>query len=510
MANLRPKLIALLLAVTGAFLASLAMPRENIWPLIFPAVTLLMLSVKSLSWPWAAAIGFIGGLAFYIFQIEWMSLYLGPVPLLALATLEAVFFAFAAVASSFIWQRIEKPILVISALATIFVTRELIATNFPYGGFPWSTLAQTQSDSPLNFFAYLGGETSISLLVAFSSAWFAVAISRPRQWLRAIAFVAATLLIGLVASPPINPEAGHIRVAWAQGNANAGLFANPVRGSILQNHIDATKTITQAGERLDADVLVWPENAVDTNPLGSTRANQRLTNLVDNELKVPLIFGTITERGERVYNSSILWKPKLGPVDWYDKKRPVPFAEYVPDRDFWYSLAPDLVGLISRGYSFGERDGIFKLDKTDAGVLICFEIAIDAVARDLVADGAEVIFSQTNNADFGYSDETYQQFAFARLRAIETGRSIANVSTVGVSAAILPDGSVIDEVATFTSIAKISELPLRSSLTPAFFIALPLKFLIVSAALLLLGLAWRAKTQAGRDNQLSETEAHFE
>ncbi len=510
MANLKPKLAALFLAISGAYLASLAMPRENFWPLIFPAVALLLLSVKSLSWAWAAGIGCVGGLAYYIFQIEWMSLYLGPVPLLALATLEALFFAIAAIASAFIWQRIEKPILLVSALATVFVTRELIATNFPYGGFPWSTLAQTQSDSPLNYFAYLGGETSISLLVAFGSAWFAVAISRPGQWLRSIAFVSATLLIGLLASPPTEAEAGKIRVAWAQGNANAGLFANPVRGSILQNHIDATKTITKAGERLDADVLVWPENAVDTNPLGSTRANQRIANLVDNELKVPLIFGTISERGERVYNSSILWKPQLGPVDWYDKKRPVPFAEYVPNRDFWYSLAPDLVGLISRGYSFGERDGIFELDKTDAGVLICFEIAIDSVARDMVADGAEVIFSQTNNADFGYSDETYQQFAFAKLRAIETGRSIANVSTVGVSAAILPDGSVIDEVDTFTSIAKISELPLRSSLTPAFFFALPIKFLIVATALFLLGLAWRVKTQTSRDNQLSENEADFE
>jgi apolipoprotein N-acyltransferase len=301
----------------------------------------------------------------------------------------------------------------------------------------------------------------------------------------------------LVATPPTSAELGEIRVGWAQGNANAGLFANPVRGSILQNHIDATQRLLSS-KPLAADVLVWPENAVDTNPLGASKAGQRISRLVDQQLKVPLIFGTITERGEQVFNSSILWKPEVGPVDWYDKKRPVPFAEYVPNRDFWYSLAPDLVGLISRGYSFGDRDGIFSIPKADLGVLICFEIAIDSVARELVTDGANIILSQTNNADFGYSDETYQQFAFARLRAIETGRAIANVSTVGVSASILPDGSVIDEVPAFEPAAKISTLPLRESLTPAYYSAIPVKFAIAAAALAGLLIAWRSRGLKGK------------
>ena len=40
---------------------------------------------------------------------------------------------------------------------------------------------------------------------------------------------------------------------------------------------------------------------------------------------------------------------------------------------------------------------------------------------------------QTNNATFGYTAESEQQFAISRIRAIEHGRSVVHVSTVGVS-----------------------------------------------------------------------------
>ena len=171
--------------------------------------------------------------------------------------------------------------------------------------------------------------------------------------------------------------------------------------------------------------------------------------------------------GEDVYNSTIFWEPGVGPTDYYDKKRPVPFAEYVPDRPFWRSLAPELIDLVPRGYSFGTRDGIFATDKFVVGSLICFEIAADDIPRGLAREGAQLILSQTNNADFGYSDETFQQAAIARLRAIETGRAVVNISTVGLSAIYLPDGSVLDELTWYTADAMIQNVPLIQGSTPA-------------------------------------------
>ena len=52
-------------------------------------------------------------------------------------------------------------------------------------------------------------------------------------------------------------------------------------------------------------------------------------------------------------------------------------------------------------------------------------------------------------------------------RAIEHGRSVAHVSTVGVSALILPDGTLLHPTTLFTPAALAADLPLRSDLTLA-------------------------------------------
>jgi apolipoprotein N-acyltransferase len=230
--------------------------------------------------------------------------------------------------------------------------------------------------------------------------------------------------------------------------------------------LDATQLLDSHPLRASIDFIVWPENASDLNPQANELAKLQIDSVIQ-KYQVPLIFGAITESGDEIFNSSLYFAPDQGQIDQYDKKRPVPFAEYVPDREFWYQLAPDLIGLVTRGYAFGTRDGIFEFDGNELGVLICFEIAIDEIGRELVADGAEIILSQTNNADFGRSDETFQQAALARLRAIETGRTLVNISTVGVSKVFLADGSIVDQLPIFEPGVMVHKLPLRTSTTPA-------------------------------------------
>jgi apolipoprotein N-acyltransferase len=65
------------LALVGGLSSSLAFPRENLSPIIIVSVVALFLSVHQLKVVPAFAIGLVGGLSFYLSQIEWMSLYLG-------------------------------------------------------------------------------------------------------------------------------------------------------------------------------------------------------------------------------------------------------------------------------------------------------------------------------------------------------------------------------------------------------------------------------------------------
>jgi apolipoprotein N-acyltransferase len=123
-------------------------------------------------------------------------------------------------------------------------------------------------------------------------------------------------------------------------------------------------------------------------------------------------------------------------------------------------------------FKAGESVGVFRVPARDgrtiaAGPIICFEVAYDGLVRDTVNRGANVLQVQTNNATFGFTDESVQQLAISRLRAIEHGRSIVHVSTVGVSAMITPDGTAHQRSTLFTPTVLAAELPLRSDTTVA-------------------------------------------
>ncbi|MEY3538499.1 MAG: hypothetical protein RL645_1313 [Actinomycetota bacterium] len=485
----RTRLSPALYALGFGALSGLAYPQFNLWPAIFVSVAGLTWLAQGRGLRASAILGLIAGAGFYTAQIYWISQYLGPVPLIALSLLQAIIFCLGFVATTVAWRMfpavldetatgmraIAKRLGFAAVIASIWVAREWLSTHWPYGGFPWSRLAMSQGQSPLADYAFLGGISAISFAVAFISvsgllAAQTIRAKNLRFALPQLAAIAVAFAVPLSFTPPINAEQGTLTIAAVQGNANAGLFANSIPGSIFKKHLAASSLLTEkpAGQR--PDVVIWPENAVDANPLGNANAAIELNDFV-SRLDRPLILGTITQTGDQLFNSSLLWQPSVGLVDQYDKKRPVPFAEYVPNRDFWARLAPDLIGLIWHDYAFGTRDGIFEVAGTKLGVNICFEIAVDELNRDLVAQGATLIVSQTNNADFGRSAETFQQAELARLRAIETGRAVVNDSTVGVTAVFLPNGETLAQIEPFEPGYLQTTVPLRTSLTPAFFTA---------------------------------------
>ena len=461
----------LLVAALAGALSYFAYPRPNLWPLIFLSVAGFFIAIRGTTLPRAYWIGFVGGFTFFASQCWWLSQYLGPVPLVALATCQALFVGLGAL----VFELLRRQVRSVASQALIFAitwtAREWLTTHFPYGGFPWSRLAMSQGYSPLNNWVYFGGLSLLSFAIALTAAFLVLLIpplfkaqTRQRAITHLAVLLVAVFLIPATVSQVSSDE--RFKVAAIQGNANAGLFAKTYRGEILDNHLDVTQKMIQDGANQGVQLVLWPENASDLNPMYNVDAAARLSKLVNQQLKAPLAFGTITATQTDIYNSSLLWKPGEGIVDQYDKKRPVPFAEYVPDRDFWNQLAPDLIGLIQRGYAFGTRDNYFDIGKNRFGVLICFEIAVDEVAQELVDSGAQAILSQSNNADFGRSDEAYQQLALARLRSIETGMPVINASTVGPSA-IFDAGKIVAYSNSFVPAYLVAEIGLKKSDTPA-------------------------------------------
>src|SRR5690625_7247123 len=97
------------------------------------------------------------------------------------------------------------------------------------------------------------------------------------------------------------------------------------------------------------------------------------------------------------------------------------------------------------------------------GNVICLEVAYDGIVRESIAAGGELLIVQTNNATFGVTNESVQQLAMSRLRAIEHGRSTLPISTVGVSALIDPAGTGHQRTGPYTAAHPIGDMNLPTT-----------------------------------------------
>jgi apolipoprotein N-acyltransferase len=446
-----------------------------------------------------AVLGLLFGLAFFVPLLSWSGVYVGAVPWFALATLQSLYLAGLGAATAVGLRAAARGhvAVTIPIVGALWVGQEALRDRTPYGGFPWARLAFSQADSPLGHLAALGGAPLVTFATALAGACLAVAalqLLRGRS-AASVAAVVGGLLVGSVGLLVPLPTGGtSVRVAGIQGDVpEAGLDFNAERRAVLDNHARVTRELAARvaeGTTPAPDLVVWPENGSDLDPFLMDDARAVIDGAV-TAIGAPTLVGAVLQRPtDHLTNASIVWTPGAGPGDLYAKRHPVPFAEYLPNRDFYRRLSSK-VDLVRQDFVGGTSVGTLDLGPARVGVAICFEVAYDDLVRDTVRDGADLLVVQTNNATFGHTDEAVQQLAMSRLRAIEHGRAVAHVSTVGVSALIEPDGTMASTSRLFEPAVLEATLPLRTQLTwadrlgawPELLLALAGAFAVAEEAL---------------------------
>jgi apolipoprotein N-acyltransferase len=342
----------------------------------------------------------------------------------------------------------------------------------------------------LSLAAY-GGVPLVSFAVALTGTLLAAAVPALRRTWRAASSdddrapavrgaaiaVSAVLTVPLVGGlawlplpgPSLTDGGPTATVAVIQGNVpRAGLDFNAQRRAVLDYHVERTLDLAarvRAGEQLQPDLVLWPENSSDIDPYRNADAARQIDRAAA-AVGAPILVGAIVEGpGRFISNTAIVWDPENGPGDTYVKRHPVPMGEYVPARGFFRFFSAD-VDRVTDQYA-GRKVGVLGLGGARVGDLICFEVVYDGLVRDVVDHGAGMIVVQTNNATFGFTDESEQQLAMSRLRAVEFGRSVAVAATSGISAIVAPDGSVARSSSLFTPAVFVEEIAQRDSTTVA-------------------------------------------
>lgn len=332
-------------------------------------------------------------------------------------------------------------------------------------------------------------------LCGFGLAWLLVWTRRRAiRLIPAFTWFLAPLVAGLAVWPTIGvePTNGEVTVAVVQGNApDIGLELLSARDQIRANHLATSERLIsdiEAGRVAKPELVIWPETAT-----GLDSEDPELNRLVDR-FGVPTLIGALYTRADGVSENSVFqWDPGDGAGEHYAKQELVPFAEYVPWRPIAAWFTPFLDN--TKDMRWGDEPGVLSPGGIPVGLQICYEVAYDYVARQTVDLGAQLLVVPTNNAWYGPGEMTYRQLAMSRLRAVEHGRAAAVAATSGVSAIVMPDGSVVRSSELFTSDVLVGKLPLRDTTTVASLVGpWPERVLVAGGVgALVISVGWRIR-----------------
>ncbi|MEV4415199.1 apolipoprotein N-acyltransferase [Catellatospora sp. NPDC049609] len=514
--------VALALALLAGLALLAAFPLYGLWWAAPVGVALLAVAVRGRRLRAGFGLGLLAGTVFFGPLLAWTNLHVGNTPWLLLTLFQATYLGLLGLALAWVAPAAARrawrwP----AAIALLWVAQEALRDRAPFGGFPWGRLAFSQADAPTLHLAALGGAPLVTLAVAAAGGLLAYAaellLADRGAWRRAAAALGGALAVTVagLALPTAAPAGQAVTVAVVQGNVpRLGLDFNAQRQAVLNNHVAATVDLARrvaAGQAPRPDLVVWPENASDIDPLRNAGAAAAINDAA-RAIGAPILVGAVLSGPEpgQSRNAGIVWPADLAPgtqpQQMYLKQHPVPFAEYLPLRPIVEPIAQAITNqakLLRTDFVAGTAPGVLTLGPAKVGDVICFEVAYDDVVRDTVRSGAQLLAVQTNNATFDES-EALQQMAMVRLRAVEHGRDSLMASTVGVSGFVTADGTVHDATGFNTGAVLVRQLHLSDEATLATTLGPWPEAVLTLAAVGLLAAAGVARRRAG--TQVRDTE----
>lgn len=141
------------------------------------------------------------------------------------------------------------------------------------------------------------------------------------------------------------------------------------------------------------------------------------------------------------YSSAMVFFPKAGSIERYEKRVLVPLGEYIPF-EFCRSLAARY-GVMG-SFTPGTKAKVINGKSIAYGLSICYEETYGHIMRDNRMIGAEMLVNLTNDFWYPRSRLPQQHFYHARLRAVEMGIPLVRAANNGVTGAVDSLGHVID------------------------------------------------------------------
>jgi len=431
-AAIKPFLLA---GFSGCTLALCYPPFNLTWLCWVALIPLILASLGSKTPLRAAAIGALFGAVFSWITLGWMikitptgwvaTAWIGIFPALWAASLQILRKNSAAwwfpLTTGGIWALIET-----------------LRTGFPpYGCNP---LATSTSLLPLLQICAIGGQASLSALIAATNVTLALQWGKPQpKKLGILILIPLAWAYGEYKLQATNKNQTTVPIATIPSD-----FSPPIntdqRWEMFLKQIDATKKIAPEKPAL----TIWAE--VGPFPILSHQNTWDQLQALEKELPGALILtSALYESGEK-YNALFLVDNNFAQV--YRKQVLAPKGEYIPHwlPEKWKEnrLSP------------GKNPVILETKGLKIGPLICLEEIVPQLSLKLARMGAQILVCPSNNATTGLWCAAEQE-KMGRLRSIETGLPMIRVANQGISSITDAQGRYVQNTTKTTpTLTKVS------------------------------------------------------
>ena len=434
-------------------LLCLSLPPFGFWPLAAVGLVVLDRLIADQPAKARARRGWLVAMGCFVPSLVWMTALTAPGYVIACAAYSGMLAAGIAAAPPGRGRWL--------ALAGTWTLAELLRWTWPFGGVPLANLAIGQVSGPLAPVLRVGGGLLLVLVAVLAAQAIAAATWRAWWWAGGIA-LGVVVIVAVSVAAPSGHAVGTAEVALVQGGGEQGTRKSDTGViEVFERHLAAS-----AGVEPPLDLVVWPEDVIDTDGAFVDDPWADLVSALAQDLGAPLIVGTVEGAGPgRFRNSAVLVDDTGEVIDRYDKVHRVPFGEYVPFRSLLERVADD--ALPDRDALIGDLPAHLDVPAPVGRVAtpISWEIFFADRTREGVEDGARLVLNPTNGSSFTGTIVQTQQVASSRMRAIETGRWVGQVAPTGFTAFIDDEGNVLERTAVSERSVLQRDVELREGLT---------------------------------------------
>lgn len=449
-------------ALTG-FLMALAFPPFEASDAAWCALIPFMIACAFVKPVQVWRIGWVGGLAFWLITIFWLTrvTYVG---WLLLCFYCALYFIPLALLTS-VWfrhigtSRVGFNFLYMFLASATWTGSEFVRSTI-FTGFPWNPLGSSlHSNLALIQHAAWGGVYTLSALLVFVNAGIALTLLRYIQkhtrfgqkphfeLMLAVSALVVMFVTGNRMLQSVDTEGRDLRVALIQTAIPQDNKWDEEKALMIYSRL--RELTGMAVDVTRPELVIWPETALPSDVRLSEPCFRTVSELAS--LGAPILVGSmdaelIEGRKPRYFNSSFLFDTNAVIIEYYEKRHLVLLGEYVPFHEhvrFLTAMTP-----IMESFSPGHTSTVFRMPGRELpfSSLICFEDTLPYLARDSVRNGARLLVNQTNDAWFDPLWASKQHMMLSIFRAVENRVPMVRAANTGVSCSIDALGRVREKL----------------------------------------------------------------